>query len=97
MLRAGISGPVVAIVKEVTRPPGATYLAWIRSLAALGSLSAVKVKLADNEDNSSPTRVASIVNGLGLLEQRYRPAAALLEARINFESAPLYSPAEASP
>lgn len=64
MLRtAGISPGAVAIVKEVTRPEGSTYLAWIQTLAALGSISAVRVRLANNEDNSSPERVAAIAGG----------------------------------
>lgn len=83
MLLAGIPASVVAIVQEVTRPPGSAYLAWIQSLAALGSLSAVKIKLADNEDNSSPDRVAAIADGPGLVTRRYLPARAFLEARIN--------------
>lgn len=80
--RAGLPLEVIVIVEEVTRPAGSTYRAWIQSLAALGSLSAVKVKLADNEDNTSPDRVASIPEGENMLRKRYLPAKAILEGRI---------------
>ena len=82
LLRAGVSPGAVAIVEELTRPKGWAYLDWIRALAAIGGLSAVKVKLADNEDNSDPERVAAIVDGASLLERRYRPAREMLECRI---------------
>lgn len=82
LIKAGISPGTVAIVQEVSRPPGSTYRAWIQSLAALGSLSAIKVKLADNEDNSSPERVASIPEGASMLVKRYQPARAILEGRL---------------
>lgn len=79
---AGVSPTAVALVEEVTRPENVTYLTWIGNLAASGSLSAVKVKTSDNEHNSSPERVAAIPEGQSLLEKRYRPARAMLEARI---------------
>jgi (p)ppGpp synthase/HD superfamily hydrolase len=80
---AGVSVNAVSIVEEVTRPAGSTYKAWIQSLAALGSLSAVKVKLADNEDNRSPDRVAAIPEGANMLAKRYLPAREMLEARLS--------------
>jgi (p)ppGpp synthase/HD superfamily hydrolase len=83
MLRlSGIPAAVVAIVKEVTRSPRLDYLAWIRDLATNGRISAVRVKLADNEDNSDLIRVAAIPEGRTMLERRYRPARVLLEARL---------------
>lgn len=80
---AGVSPAAVAIVEEVTRPENVTYLTWIGNLAASGSLSAVKVKIADNEDNSAAERTAAIPEGQSLLEKRYRPARAMLEARLS--------------
>jgi (p)ppGpp synthase/HD superfamily hydrolase len=82
LLQAGISAGAVEIVGELSRPAGSTYLAWIESLAALGSLSAVRVKLADNEDNSLPERVALIPDGAEMLAKRYQPARAILERRL---------------
>ena len=83
---AGISATAVSIVEEVTRPAKSTYLAWIQSLAALGSISAVKVKIADNEDNSDPGRVAAIPDGPRILRARYKPAREMLEGRARAEN-----------
>jgi (p)ppGpp synthase/HD superfamily hydrolase len=80
--KAGIAPCAVAIVEELTRPDGPTYLGWIEALAASGSLSAVRVKLADNDDNTDPARVAAIPDGPAMLARRYRPARAMLEARL---------------
>lgn len=82
LIKAGVSAGAVAIVQEVSRPAGSTYLAWIQTLAALGSIGAVRVKLADNEDNRSPERAAAVPNGESMLRQRYLPAQALLENRL---------------
>jgi hypothetical protein len=82
LIKAGISPAAAGIVQEVSRPEGSTYRAWIQSLAALGSRSAVKVKLADNEHNGSPERVATIPEGPEMLRRRYLPARQLLEGRI---------------
>ena len=79
---AGIPLDVTRIIDEVSRPPQGTYLEWIQSLAASGSISAVHVKVADNYDNSSPERVASIPEGPDMLRKRYQPARVLLEARV---------------
>jgi hypothetical protein len=88
LLRAGIPLAAALIVDEVTRPKGSTYLAWVQTLAALGSLPSVRVKLADNEDNSSPDRVAVIPEGPAMLEKRYRPARRFLEARLAADDKP---------
>jgi (p)ppGpp synthase/HD superfamily hydrolase len=82
LLRAGVPPGAVEIVQALTRPAGLTYQAWVKSLAALGSLSAVRVKLADNDDNTAPGRVAAIPEGESMLRTRYLPARNLLEARI---------------
>lgn len=84
--KAGVSANAVSIVEEVSRPAGSTYKAWIQTLSALGSLSAVKVKIADNEDHSSPERINSIPEGASMQAQRYLPARAMLEARLSLES-----------
>lgn len=86
MVKAGVSPGAVVIVQELTRPAGSTsYLAWIQSLSALGSISAVRIKLADNDDNSDPDRVASIPQGPAMLRDRYIPARQFLENRLKAE------------
>jgi (p)ppGpp synthase/HD superfamily hydrolase len=82
LLQAGISVTTVGYVIELTRPEGITYLDWIRHLAESGSLSAVKVKLADNEDNSNPARVVMIPGGDQMAKKRYRPAQEYLIERL---------------
>ncbi len=64
------------------RPESVAYLDWTRDLAARGSISAVRVKIADNEDNSDPARAAAIQTGARMLAERYRPARDMPEARI---------------
>ena len=80
--QVSIPEAVTAIVREVSRPEGLTYRQWIRQLAETGSRSAVRVKIADNMDNSSPDRVAAIPEGAEMLKTRYQPARTLLEERL---------------
>ena len=89
LLEAGVSLFATAIVVEVSRLlPLVPYLSWIEQLAGHGSHSAIRVKLADNEDNSAPWRVALIPDGEAKLTRRYKPARALLErGLLRFEGA----------
>lgn len=83
LLAEGVSAETVRIVRAVTRPEGATnYLAWIAELAASGDMPALRVKLADNLDNSDPARVLALPGGDRMLETRYKPARALIEAAL---------------
>lgn len=50
-----MSRRAVQIVQAVTRPEGPAYLDWVAEFALSGSLSAVRVKIADNEDNRDPS------------------------------------------
>ncbi len=83
LLAAGISPAAVAIVERLTRPPGSDYLDWIRDLAAAGDRSVLRVKLADNEDNRDPGRVARLPGGAAGVATRYGPARDILEAALN--------------
>jgi hypothetical protein len=50
-------------VQLLSRPQGESrpdYLDWIRSIAASGNRLAIRVKIADNEDNCDPVRVAAL-------------------------------------
>ena len=60
-----------------------SFLARIRDLAERGGVSAVRVTLADNEDNASPERAATTRCGGATLGKRCRPARALPEARMD--------------
>lgn len=82
-LRAtSVSERTIAIVGLVTKPAGVAYLDWIRWLAGAGDVSALQVKLADNEDNSDPGRVAALQAGPRLLAERYLPARTILERAL---------------
>ncbi len=80
---AGVSSLAVQIVQALTRPQGRAYLDWIADLAQSGSLSAVRVKIADNEDNRDPDRVAKLPGAEARVATRYEPARLLLEARLS--------------
>lgn len=82
LLNAGISAEAVEIVKMLTRPPGPTYREWISSLAESGHRGAIRVKLADNADNSDPARVAALGDAADMVRKRYVPAKAVLEAGL---------------
>lgn len=84
---AGISDETIRIVRAVTKPEGADYLAWIGELADGGDVSVLRVKLADNEDNRDPARVAALAGGAERVASRYEPARQLLEAGLARASA----------
>lgn len=79
---AGVSADTIRIIRAVTRPEGSEYLAWIGELAASGDVSVMRVKLADNADNSDPARVAALPGAAERVATRYAPARALLEAGL---------------
>jgi (p)ppGpp synthase/HD superfamily hydrolase len=83
LLAAGVPAEAVEIVQAVTKPEGAIYLDWISELASTGPIGAVRVKLADNDDNRDPARVAALPGASERVVTRYEPARKLLEARLS--------------
>ena len=81
-LRAeGVRPRVVQIVQALTRDPAVPYLDWIGSIAEAGDVDVLRVKLADNADNSDPNRAST--PGQDVREMtRYAPARAILEAAL---------------
>lgn len=77
--RYRISEATIALVLELTRDRAVPYLDWIRGLARTGSTAAIRIKLADNQHNRDASR--GPVNR-ETLEQRYIPAARILEAAL---------------
>ena len=60
---AGYSPDIVSMVEWNTRPRGEgapAYLDWIRHLAESAPLGAIMIKIADNEDNNDPRRIAQL-------------------------------------
>lgn len=82
LLEAGVSAEAIRIVRAVTRPEGSDYLAWLAALADSGDVSVLRVKLADNEDNRDPARVAALPGAAERVATRYEPARRLLEAGL---------------
>ncbi len=80
---AGVTPETIRIVRAVTRPEGSDYLAWIGALAASRDVSVLRVKLADNEDNRDPARVAALPGAAERVATRYEPARRLLEAGLD--------------
>ena len=72
---------VLQIVQALTRPKGADYLDWIRELAAAGDQDVLRVKWADNQDNSDPIR-PGFPGRAAMMEAKYTPALAIIEAAL---------------
>ncbi|CAO3438597.1 HD domain-containing protein [Azospirillum endophyticum] len=81
---AGIEEEAIAAIRLVSRnlDPDGTYLEWIGRIAASGNVTAIRVKLADNLDNSDPARVAAIAAGPRMVAEKYAPARAILEQAL---------------
>jgi len=82
-LRArGYAPAVVEIVRLVTRDRSLEYLDWVRTIIASGNRSAMKVKLADNQDNADPERVRLLPPDKQATVQRYHRSIDLLRAAL---------------
>ena len=86
LMAEGVSAETVRIVRAVTRPDGGDYLDWIKTLAESGDVSVLRVKLADNEDNRDPARIAALPGAAERVATRYEPARLLLEAGLAKDS-----------
>lgn len=78
-LRAlGVTDEVIDIVRRLSRYDtkyaieGQDYLEWIQSIADSGNVSAIRVKIADNMDNSDPAR--SHPCQAAMIATKYAPA-----------------------
>lgn len=81
---AGIEEEAISAIQLVSRnmDPAGTYLDWIERIAASGNVTAIRVKLADNLDNSDPVRVAALAAGPRMVAERYAPARSILERAL---------------
>jgi (p)ppGpp synthase/HD superfamily hydrolase len=80
LLAIGYPQEVVSAVQMLSRPQGLTYMEWIRSLAASGNHIAIRVKIADNEDNSDPARIAALPPEGRDIVNRYQRSLRILRA-----------------
>lgn len=63
LLELGYPPTVISAVELLSRPTGPDspdYLTWIRSIARSHNHAAIAVKIADNEDNMDPARMAAL-------------------------------------
>lgn len=80
LLALGYSREVVAAVELLSRPAGIAYLDWIRSIKASGNDIAIRVKIADNEDNMDPARIAALPVEMRSIVHRYAKSLRILRA-----------------
>ena len=81
---AGVEEEAIAAIQLVSRnlDPDGSYLDWIGRIAASGNVTAIRVKLSDNLDNSDPARVAALAAGPRMVAEKYAPARAILERAL---------------
>ena len=91
LLRMGYSGDVIELVRWNTRPRGPDappYLVWIQHLADNAPVGAVKIKIADNEDNNDPDRIARLPPDQRDVSEAYRKARTILDAALERRTKP---------
>lgn len=87
---AGYSQEIVQMIAWNTRPRGEgapAYLDWIRELAEHAPLGAVMIKIADNEDNNDPERIARLPEEQRDVSEFYARARQILDAALKRRSA----------
>ena len=79
----GFSIRTVSLVEALSRPAGSAYMDWIRQIAASGDEWLIRIKLADNKDNSGPARIEALPpNERGIVD-RYKRAREILERGLS--------------
>lgn len=76
----GYTNEVINIIELVTRKKGdgLTYMEWIRRIAESGNIGAIRVKIADNWDNSNPLRIAQLPEESRSIAHRYERSIGIL-------------------
>jgi len=69
---------VADLVGAVSRPGEGTYMDWMWVLVASGDAGALRIKIADIEDNSSPARMLNTPPEFRGIVRRYETALAVL-------------------
>lgn len=89
----GFSIRTVALVEALSRPAGSVYMDWIRQIAASGDEWLIRIKLADNADNSSPERIAALPESeRGILDRYHRARKILLSGLEKATASPVRAP-----
>lgn len=85
LLEAGYSHRTVNLVNALSRPEGQdrpSYMEWIRSIAASGDIGLIHIKLADNQHNSDPTRIAALSEDQRGITKRYEKSMNILREAL---------------
>jgi (p)ppGpp synthase/HD superfamily hydrolase len=83
LLYNGFSIRTVSLVEALSRPAGSVYMDWIRQIAASGDEWLIRIKLADNKDNSDPARIEALPPKERGIVDRYRRAREILERGLS--------------
>jgi (p)ppGpp synthase/HD superfamily hydrolase len=85
LLAMGYPANVVEAVVLLTKPDDDTrpYAVMIDELVATGNAMAMRVKIADNEDNLDPERVAKLPADKRHLSERYERSRAILRPALD--------------
>ena len=86
LIARGYSPRTVWLVASLSRPVGEerpSYSEWIRSIAATGDRGLIRIKLADNEHNSQPDRVAKLPPEERGIVKRYEKSMAVLRQALD--------------
>lgn len=73
---------IITMVNLVSRKPGLTYMEFIQSIVDSGNRGAIIIKIADNEDNSDPDRIAQLPPEQQGIVKRYAKSLKLLRAAL---------------
>ena len=80
LLAAGFEPEAVGIIAQMTHEKTEPYANYIDRIAQSGNIGAIRCKLADNEDNSSPARAHP--DREAMMAHKYLPARAALETAL---------------
>ena len=85
LLALGYSASVVTAVELLSRSkiePRPPYIDWINSIASSGNRLAIRIKIADNEDNLDPIRIAALSQDEREFVHRYEHSLAILRPAL---------------
>lgn len=72
----------LALLSRNVSGEGLTYMEWVRKIANSGYLAAIKIKLADNMENSDPVRIAQLPPESRDIVKRYERSIKILREAL---------------
>lgn len=80
---SGLSARAIDLIRALTRPKDADYIAYVAKIAESGDRDLILIKLADNADNCDPARIALLPQGIKHNSDRYAAAREVLLPALN--------------